>query len=98
MDALETTQCILAISPEHIRSFEEANGIQEILCLVKKKKSQTELRWKTLEFLFFYLLPEHDRSQKMDQSLIKSSEEKQEFIAQLLGQVFVNELQKIFSF
>ncbi|KAK0491449.1 cell division control protein 14, SIN component-domain-containing protein [Armillaria novae-zelandiae] len=55
MDAL---LCILVDSSTALRSFEECNGVQAIVKILKRAGTPREVRMKCLEFLYFYLLDE----------------------------------------
>ncbi|PBK66971.1 hypothetical protein ARMSODRAFT_1020939 [Armillaria solidipes] len=55
MDAL---LCILVDSSAALRSFEECNGVQAIVKILKRAGTPREVRMKCLEFLYFYLLDE----------------------------------------
>ncbi|KAG7447605.1 uncharacterized protein BT62DRAFT_1074981 [Guyanagaster necrorhizus] len=55
MDAL---LCILVDSSVALRSFEECNGVQAIVKILKRAGTPREVRMKCLEFLYFYLLDE----------------------------------------
>jgi len=62
-NTLETIQCILGTSPEHLRTFEQTGGVYDISNLAKRKDFSLEVRIKCVEFLWFYLLPEFDSTQ-----------------------------------
>ncbi|KAK0230337.1 cell division control protein 14, SIN component-domain-containing protein [Armillaria fumosa] len=55
MDAL---LCVLVDSSAALRSFEECNGVQAIVKILKRAATPREVRMKCLEFLYFYLLDE----------------------------------------
>ncbi|KAK0190512.1 cell division control protein 14, SIN component-domain-containing protein [Armillaria mellea] len=55
MDAL---LCILVDSSTALRSFEECNGVQAIVNILKRARTPRDVRMKCLEFLYFYLLDE----------------------------------------
>ncbi|KAF8806225.1 CDC14-domain-containing protein [Phlegmacium glaucopus] len=55
---LDTLLCILVDSCAAIRAFEEANGTQAVVKILKRAGTPREVRMKCLEFLYFYLLDE----------------------------------------
>ncbi|KAH9482295.1 hypothetical protein JR316_0004393 [Psilocybe cubensis] len=55
---LDTLLCILVDSSKALRAFEEANGVQSIVKILKRAGTPREVRMKCLEFLYFYLLDE----------------------------------------
>ncbi|KAF8622182.1 hypothetical protein AX15_007294 [Amanita polypyramis BW_CC] len=55
---LDTLLCILVDSPNSLRSFENANGVQSVVKILKRAGTPREVRMKCLEFLYFYLLDE----------------------------------------
>ncbi|KAK2465965.1 hypothetical protein APHAL10511_001606 [Amanita phalloides] len=55
---LDTLLCILVDAPNSIRSFENANGVQSVVKILKRAGTPREVRMKCLEFLYFYLLDE----------------------------------------
>ncbi|KAF8165725.1 cell division control protein 14, SIN component-domain-containing protein [Crassisporium funariophilum] len=55
---LDTLLCILVDSSAALRSFEEANGTQAVVKILKRAGTPREVRMKCLEFLYFYLLDE----------------------------------------
>ncbi|GAW00843.1 CDC14-domain-containing protein [Lentinula edodes] len=55
---LDTMLCILVDSTPALRAFEECNGVQAIVKILKRAGSPREVRMKCLEFLYFYLLDE----------------------------------------
>ncbi|KAJ3758565.1 cell division control protein 14, SIN component-domain-containing protein, partial [Lentinula raphanica] len=55
---LDTMLCILVDSTLALRSFEQCNGVQAIVKILKRAGSPREVRMKCLEFLYFYLLDE----------------------------------------
>ncbi|KAJ3985733.1 cell division control protein 14, SIN component-domain-containing protein [Lentinula detonsa] len=55
---LDTMLCILVDSTPALRAFEQCNGVQAIVKILKRAGSPREVRMKRLEFLYFYLLDE----------------------------------------
>ncbi|KAJ3998037.1 cell division control protein 14, SIN component-domain-containing protein [Lentinula boryana] len=55
---LDTMLCILVDSTPALRAFEQCNGFQAIVKILKRAGSPREVRMKCLEFLYFYLLDE----------------------------------------
>ncbi|KAI0072982.1 CDC14-domain-containing protein [Panus rudis PR-1116 ss-1] len=55
---LDTLLCILVDSCPALRVFEEANGVQHVVKILKRAGTPREVRMKCLEFLYFYLLDE----------------------------------------
>ncbi|PFH46419.1 hypothetical protein AMATHDRAFT_7834 [Amanita thiersii Skay4041] len=55
---LDTLLCILVDSPTSLRSFENVNGVQTVVRILKRAGTPREVRMKCLEFLYFYLLDE----------------------------------------
>ncbi|KAJ3797553.1 cell division control protein 14, SIN component-domain-containing protein [Lentinula aff. detonsa] len=55
---LDTMLCILVDSTPALRAFEQCNGVQAIVKILKRAGSPREVRMKCLEFLYFYLLDE----------------------------------------
>ncbi|KAI9467051.1 CDC14-domain-containing protein [Lactarius psammicola] len=55
---LDTLLCILVDSSPSLRVFEECNGVQTIVKLLKRAHTPRDVRMKCLEFLYFYLMDE----------------------------------------
>ncbi|KAJ3504652.1 hypothetical protein NLJ89_g7825 [Agrocybe chaxingu] len=55
---LDTLLCILVDSTPALRTFEETNGVQAVVKILKRAGTPREVRMKCLEFLYFYLLDE----------------------------------------
>ncbi|KIJ69893.1 hypothetical protein HYDPIDRAFT_23052 [Hydnomerulius pinastri MD-312] len=55
---LDTLLCVLVDSSPALRAFEEANGVQAIVKILKRAGTPREVRMKCLEFLYFYLMDE----------------------------------------
>ncbi|CAA7258519.1 unnamed protein product [Cyclocybe aegerita] len=55
---LDTLLCILVDSTLALRTFEETNGVQAVVKILKRAGTPREVRMKCLEFLYFYLLDE----------------------------------------
>ncbi|KAF8076782.1 cell division control protein 14, SIN component-domain-containing protein [Lyophyllum atratum] len=55
---LDTLLCILVDSSAALRAFEDANGVQAVVKILKRAGTPREVRMKCLEFLYFYLLDE----------------------------------------
>ncbi|KAF5387703.1 hypothetical protein D9615_000739 [Tricholomella constricta] len=56
---LDTLLCILVDSHVALRAFEESNGVQAVVKILKRAGTPREVRMKCLEFLYFYLLDEN---------------------------------------
>ncbi|EGN92050.1 hypothetical protein SERLA73DRAFT_79930 [Serpula lacrymans var. lacrymans S7.3] len=55
---LDTLLCILVDHPPSLRIFEDANGVQAVVKILKRAGTPREVRMKCLEFLYFYLMDE----------------------------------------
>ncbi|EJF62149.1 hypothetical protein DICSQDRAFT_104373 [Dichomitus squalens LYAD-421 SS1] len=55
---LDTLLCILVDSSPALRVFEDLNGVQVVVRILKRAGTPREVRMKCLEFLYFYLLDE----------------------------------------
>ncbi|OAX38585.1 CDC14-domain-containing protein [Rhizopogon vinicolor AM-OR11-026] len=55
---LDTLLCVLVDSPPALRAFEEVNGVQAVVKILKRAGTPREVRMKCLEFLYFYLMDE----------------------------------------
>ncbi|KAI1791062.1 cell division control protein 14, SIN component-domain-containing protein [Ganoderma leucocontextum] len=55
---LDTLLCILVDSSPSLRNFEDLNGVQVVVKILKRAGTPREVRMKCLEFLYFYLLDE----------------------------------------
>ncbi|THV08172.1 hypothetical protein K435DRAFT_847063 [Dendrothele bispora CBS 962.96] len=55
---LDTLLCVLVDSSSALRAFEECNGVQVIVKILKRMGTPREVRMKCLEFLYFYLMDE----------------------------------------
>ncbi|KAM6496169.1 Cell division control protein 14, SIN component domain containing protein [Amanita muscaria] len=55
---LDTLLCILVDSSNSLRSFENVNGVQLVVKILKRAGTPREVRMKCLEFLYFYLMDE----------------------------------------
>ncbi|KAI0797152.1 cell division control protein 14, SIN component-domain-containing protein [Abortiporus biennis] len=55
---LDTLLCILVDSCPALRHFEECNGLQYVVRILKRAGTPREVRMKCLEFLYFYLMDE----------------------------------------
>ncbi|KAH9938129.1 cell division control protein 14, SIN component-domain-containing protein [Fomitopsis serialis] len=72
--ALDTLLCILVDASQSLRVFEELNGVQLVVKLLKRSGSPREIRMKCLEFLYFYLLDETGVSTATSPNDISQSE------------------------
>ncbi|KAJ7245704.1 cell division control protein 14, SIN component-domain-containing protein [Mycena rebaudengoi] len=61
---LDTLLCILVDSSPALRVFEDCNGVQAVVKILKRAGTPREVRMKCLEFLYFYLLDETASSSK----------------------------------
>jgi len=55
---LDTLLCILVDCSQIIRAFEDVNGVETIVKLLKRSGTARSVRMKCLEFLYFYLMDE----------------------------------------
>ncbi|KAI9513359.1 CDC14-domain-containing protein [Russula earlei] len=55
---LDTLLCILVDSSRSLRVFEDCDGVQTIVKLLKRARTPRDVRMKCLEFLYFYLMDE----------------------------------------
>ncbi|KAI0705742.1 cell division control protein 14, SIN component-domain-containing protein [Cerioporus squamosus] len=55
---IDTLLCILVDSIPALRVFEDLNGVQVVVKILKRAGTPREVRMKCLEFLYFYLLDE----------------------------------------
>ncbi|KAI0757988.1 cell division control protein 14, SIN component-domain-containing protein [Fomes fomentarius] len=55
---IDTLLCILVDSVPSLRVFEDLNGVQVVVKILKRAGTPREVRMKCLEFLYFYLLDE----------------------------------------
>ncbi|KAI0268221.1 cell division protein Cdc14 [Gloeopeniophorella convolvens] len=55
---LDTLLCILVDSSPALRVFEDCNGVQTVVKLLKRAHTPRDVRMKCLEFLYFYLMDE----------------------------------------
>ncbi|KAI6034979.1 cell division control protein 14, SIN component-domain-containing protein [Pisolithus orientalis] len=55
---LDSLLCILVDSSPALRMFEEVNGVQAVVKILKRAGTPREVRMKCLEFLYFYLMDE----------------------------------------
>ncbi|KAI0638670.1 cell division control protein 14, SIN component-domain-containing protein [Trametes polyzona] len=55
---IDTMLCILVDSVTSLRVFEDLNGVQVVVRILKRAGTPREVRMKCLEFLYFYLLDE----------------------------------------
>ncbi|KAH0840193.1 cell division control protein 14, SIN component-domain-containing protein [Lanmaoa asiatica] len=55
---LDTLLCVLVDSSAALRMFEDVNGVQAVVKLLKRAGTPREVRMKCLEFLYFYLMDE----------------------------------------
>ncbi|RPD67524.1 hypothetical protein L226DRAFT_550002 [Lentinus tigrinus ALCF2SS1-7] len=55
---IDTLLCILVDSIPALRVFEDQNGVQVVVKILKRAGTPREVRMKCLEFLYFYLLDE----------------------------------------
>ncbi|RDX47754.1 hypothetical protein OH76DRAFT_1464930 [Lentinus brumalis] len=56
---IDTLLCILVDSIPALRVFEDLNGVQVVVKILKRAGTPREVRMKCLEFLYFYLLDEN---------------------------------------
>ncbi|KAI0832921.1 cell division control protein 14, SIN component-domain-containing protein [Trametes gibbosa] len=70
---IDTLLCILVDSVPALRVFEELNGVQVIVKILKRAGTPREVRMKCLEFLYFYLLDETANVPDMTDNLSASA-------------------------
>ncbi|KAH9939362.1 cell division control protein 14, SIN component-domain-containing protein [Epithele typhae] len=55
---LDTLLCVLVDAVPALRTFEELNGVQVVVKILKRSGTPREVRMKCLEFIYFYLMDE----------------------------------------
>ncbi|KAF8646373.1 hypothetical protein AX16_007239 [Volvariella volvacea WC 439] len=70
---LDTLLCILVDSSQALRTFEEVQGVQVVVKILKRAGTPREVRMKCLEFLYFYLLDESPMAGDNDLSSSQST-------------------------
>ncbi|KAG2156419.1 cell division control protein 14, SIN component-domain-containing protein [Suillus clintonianus] len=65
---LDTLLCVLVDSSPAIRAFEEVNGVQAVVKILKRAGTPREVRMKCLEFLYFYLMDENPTHTRPDET------------------------------
>ncbi|KIK39476.1 hypothetical protein CY34DRAFT_808264 [Suillus luteus UH-Slu-Lm8-n1] len=73
---LDTLLCVLVDSSPALRAFEEVNGVQAVVKILKRAGTPREVRMKCLEFLYFYLMdetPTHVRPDETETHSLPSS-------------------------
>ncbi|KAI0307129.1 cell division control protein 14, SIN component-domain-containing protein [Multifurca ochricompacta] len=68
---LDTLLCILVDSSRSLRAFEDCNGVQTIVKLLKRAHTPRDVRMKCLEFLYFYLMDETSPRSELPESIIE---------------------------
>ncbi|KAF5371121.1 hypothetical protein D9758_004108 [Tetrapyrgos nigripes] len=68
---LDTLLCVLVDSCSALRIFEECNGVQAIVKILKRAGTPREVRMKCMEFLYFYLMDETTADLHSQQPLIE---------------------------
>ncbi|KAK6513330.1 60S ribosomal protein L3 [Arthrobotrys megalospora] len=61
---IDTLVCTLLECPANMRTFESLNGLQTIATIFKTTSTPSKIRLRITEFLYFYLLPENESSQR----------------------------------
>ena len=82
-------------TPQNARIFEEIDGLACVSNVFKSKSTTKEVKMRTLEFLYFYLMPERPVSRMQDMSMphdrrydsTTSTEEKQLLLSKHLNNV-----------
>ncbi|OJA20321.1 hypothetical protein AZE42_05444 [Rhizopogon vesiculosus] len=64
---LDTLLCVLVDCPPALRAFEEVNGVQAVVKILKRAGTPREVRMKCLEFLYFYLMDESPTPTQSDE-------------------------------
>ncbi|KAH9854842.1 CDC14-domain-containing protein [Lenzites betulinus] len=70
---IDTLLCILVDSIPALRVFEDLNGVQVIVKILKRAGTPREVRMKCLEFLYFYLLDETTNVPEVSNDLSSST-------------------------
>ncbi|KAG1735053.1 cell division control protein 14, SIN component-domain-containing protein [Suillus lakei] len=65
---LDTLLCVLVDSSPALRAFEEVNGVQAVVKILKRAGTPREVRMKCLEFLYFYLMDETPTHTRPDET------------------------------
>jgi large subunit ribosomal protein L3e len=74
----------------NIRLFEDLDGLAVICLMFKRKETSKEVKLKILEFLFFYLVPETQRKDRIshpDGIKRMNTDDKQKMLARYLSNV-----------
>jgi len=70
------------------RTFETLDGLMTIASLFKSKTTTKEVKVKTVEFFYFYLMPETAPQSKAEDTLMtRTIEEKQEMLGKYMNNV-----------
>lgn len=56
-------------TPQNVRIFEEIDGLACVSNVFKSRSTTKEVKMRTLEFLYFYLMPERPSSELQDSSI-----------------------------
>ncbi|KAH9062660.1 CDC14-domain-containing protein [Lactarius vividus] len=70
---LDTLLCTLVDSSPSLRVFEDCNGVQTIVKLLKRAHTPRDVRMKCLEFLYFYLMDETSPRPDLSGTAIETS-------------------------
>ncbi|WWC73901.1 uncharacterized protein I206_107873 [Kwoniella pini CBS 10737] len=62
---LELLFCVLVDSPKNARTYEKLGGLEAVVRVLKGTGVTKDVRMKCIEFLYFYLLPEQNDSQRV---------------------------------
>ncbi|PWW78255.1 hypothetical protein C7212DRAFT_358260 [Tuber magnatum] len=97
---LLTLVCGLLDNPTNTRTFESLDGLATVTSLFKRRDTPREVKLKTLEFLYFYLMPEvaspstptpraqGERSSSRKETRVeKTTEEKQKMLGEFMSNV-----------
>ena len=60
VQAIQTLVCACVDAPENLRTFEKVGGFDVVSRIFMDVKTEVRVKYKVLEFLYFYLIPETD--------------------------------------
>jgi large subunit ribosomal protein L3e len=88
--AVNALVAVMAHEVANIRLFEDLDGLAVICLMFKRKETSKEVKLKILEFLFFYLVPETQRKDRLshpDGIKRMNTDDKQKLLARYLSNV-----------
>lgn len=88
MQSLLVLVTALLATPANTRVFESLDGLLTVASLVKSRATPQELKKKTMEFFYFYLMPES--TDQEEDGTTKTMEEKQRLLEKYLEKYLPN--------